>query len=298
MGGHTQELRNRVTVRGRVGRVTRALAGAVVVFATAMPAAGGPVGEQAGAGNAATIQSKEHRPLGAPGPGDRAGAQRPAAASSGAPSAGGGLTRTAISLAVVLGLIWLCAAGAKRFLGGRLGLAAAIGSGGRSPAGLIEVLGRYPVGRGQALVLLKLDRRVLLLSQTGGGFSLRRAPVGGGLTTLCEVSNPDEVASILIKAQDAEGESISARFNSLLSEFGDAEDVDESPVGRRRVVESAEGDRAELVSRPNNAGASAGTKIVPARRAPTSLETARRDAVDSLHARLGAMRSATERGGA
>jgi len=85
------------------------------------------------------------------------------------------------------------------------GLRGQLGAGGRSPSGLLQVLGRYPVARGQTLVLLKLDRRVLLLCQTQSAFS-----------PLAEVTEPDEVASILRQSRDAEEESLSSRFNALL----------------------------------------------------------------------------------
>lgn len=115
------------------------------------------------------------------------------------------MMRTMGGLLIVLGLIfilrWAIVRGARR--GG--GLIGQFGAGGRAPAGLLEVLGRYPVGRGQTLSLVRLDRRVLLLSQSSGGF-----------TTLAEVTSPDDVASILMKAADDEGVSMTHRFQKLL----------------------------------------------------------------------------------
>jgi hypothetical protein len=117
----------------------------------------------------------------------------------------------------------------KRFIAPRLGLAASLGATGRSPAGLLEILGRYPVGSGSTLVLLKLDRRVLLLSQQRSGrVGLRSG--AAGFTPLCEVTDPDEVASILAKARDAEGESISARFRTLLTSFEAAPGDQQAPA--------------------------------------------------------------------
>ncbi|MFM9958290.1 MAG: FliO/MopB family protein [Phycisphaerales bacterium] len=112
--------------------------------------------------------------------------------------------RTALGLALLvamlLGLKWA----ATRF-GGGLGLAAQLGPSGRAPQGLLEVLGRYPVSRGHSLVLLKLDRRVLLLGQSPAGF-----------TALSELTDPEDVASVLTKAADADGASMSRRFSELL----------------------------------------------------------------------------------
>ncbi len=90
-----------------------------------------------------------------------------------------------------------------------------IGPGGRAPSGLLEVLGRFPVSRGCTLVLLKLDRRVLLVSQTA-------SRQGSGMTTLCEITDPEEVAAILVKARDEEDESQARKFEAMLRGEGNA----------------------------------------------------------------------------
>jgi hypothetical protein len=110
---------------------------------------------------------------------------------------------------------------------------------------VLEVLGRYPVGRGTTLVLLKLDRRVLLMSQSAGG----RLGAGAGFTTLCEVTDPEEVASILVKTRDEEGSSMAERFRTLLKR-SDAEisRAEAEVIGNRAAVQSGAGDRAELWS--------------------------------------------------
>lgn len=115
------------------------------------------------------------------------------------------LIRTAGALALVIALAIGARAVARRIGLMTPGIIGSLGPGGRAPSGLLEVLGRYPVARGQTLVLLRLDRRVLLVSQGTGGF----AP-------LCEITDPDDVASILVKARDDDGESQAARFNELL----------------------------------------------------------------------------------
>jgi hypothetical protein len=89
---------------------------------------------------------------------------------------------------------------------------AALGAGGRAPSGILEVLGRYPVGRGSTLILLKMDRRVLLLCQGRGG------KLGGTtMTTLTEVTDAEDVASILLKVRDEEGDTLASKFQGLLS---------------------------------------------------------------------------------
>lgn len=95
------------------------------------------------------------------------------------------------------------------------GLRATLGAGGRAPSGILEVLGRYPVGRGVTLVLLKLDSRILLLSQAAGG----RLGAGANFTTLAEITDPEQVASILVRSRDADGDSLAERFKSLLTRF-------------------------------------------------------------------------------
>jgi flagellar biogenesis protein FliO len=67
-------------------------------------------------------------------------------------------------------------------------------AGGRRPSGVLEILARYPVARGQQLVLLKLCGRVVLLHQTKTG-----------MTTLSELSDPDEVAALLGRVGSADG---------------------------------------------------------------------------------------------
>lgn len=115
------------------------------------------------------------------------------------------IIRTAGALALVIGLILLC----KKFFirmsmnGG--GVASQFGAGGRAPSGVLEILARYPVSRGHTLVLLKMDRRVLLLGHSAQGFN-----------TLAELTDSEEVASILVKTRDEEGETMTARFNALL----------------------------------------------------------------------------------
>jgi len=102
-----------------------------------------------------------------------------------------------------------------------------LGMGGRAPSGLLFVLGRYPVSRGQSLVLIQLDRRVLLLSQSSSGFQ-----------TLAELRDPEEVASIIAKARDEEGESLSAKFSSLMRTFDRKHVESERTESLRSVVRS------------------------------------------------------------
>lgn len=111
------------------------------------------------------------------------------------------IATTLASLLAVVGLIVLLSAIYKWLSSKAGGLAGQIGAGGKSPSGLVSVLARYPLGRGQTLVLLKLDRRVLLLCQSSSG------RMRGGMTTqtLSEITSPEEVASIIGKAEGTGG---------------------------------------------------------------------------------------------
>jgi flagellar biogenesis protein FliO len=135
--------------------------------------------------------------------------------------------RTGAALGVVIALAlgggWVIRRVSRSGAGGLLG---ALGAGGRAPAGVIEVLARYPVGRGATLVLLKLDRRVLLTCQTHG-----RGGPQGAMATLCEITDPDEVASILVRTRDQSGESIEAGFRRALA----AEAAEPAPTGAQAV---------------------------------------------------------------
>ncbi|HRQ72140.1 MAG TPA: flagellar biosynthetic protein FliO [Phycisphaerales bacterium] len=154
---------------------------------------------------------------------------------AGEPRADAGWTRTIVALAGVLAVILAAGVALRRFARSGPTLAVALGPGGPSPSGVLEVLGRYPAGRGQSLVLLKVDRRVLLLSQSHAA----RAG-GGGFRTLCAFDDAEDVASLLVKTRDAADESMSARFTSMLRRF-DATHVD----GDAGVSWPAPGERAD-----------------------------------------------------
>ena len=150
---------------------------------------------------------------------------REGSALGGEPSASGGrggidtgsmssLLSMALPLGGVIVLLFGCMVILKRVMGTSSSLAAALGPGGRAPGGVLEVLGRYPVAKGQLLVLIKIDRRVLLVGHSSPGRGT--GGIGGGFSTLCEITDPEEVAAVLRKVEDGEGKSAGARFGSLL----------------------------------------------------------------------------------
>jgi hypothetical protein len=189
--------------------------------------------EPAAAGNASPAPAHELRPLGAPRPGPQI------RASEDGERSGGWVMQTVLALGGVLALAVVGGVVVRAIARGQGGLRASLGAGGRAPAGILEVIGRYPIARGSSLVLLKLDRRVLLLSQAAPG----RLGTGASFTTLCEITDPEEVASLLVKARDVEGDSMAERFRGLLTRFDRS--LDAEPGGRS--VRAGNGtDRVEL----------------------------------------------------
>ena len=99
-----------------------------------------------------------------------------------------------LALAGVVAIIFIVGSLVRRFAPAA-GLMGALGPRGRAPSGVLEVLGRYPVSRHGLLVLIKVDRRVLLVSQTGGRGGHR-------METLTEITDPADVASLVAKTAD------------------------------------------------------------------------------------------------
>lgn len=120
------------------------------------------------------------------------------------------IVRTGAALAMVIGVILIAAWILRRVAGSRPGLAAAIGAKSGSPAGLLEVLGRYPIGPRQSLLLVKFDRRVLLLSQSGSKAS------GARMDTVCELTEAEDVASVLMKVREHTGKSPAGLFREAM----------------------------------------------------------------------------------
>ncbi len=128
------------------------------------------------------------------------------------------------SLMLVIAVIAVLALVVRRGAKAGGGLLGALGPGGKAPCGVMFVLGRYPVSRQSTLVLLQVDRRVLLLCQSHGRGN------GGAMTTLAEISDPAEVASILTKTREADGNSAARQFEEALAaaDFNTARIVDDA----------------------------------------------------------------------
>jgi len=79
----------------------------------------------------------------------------------------------------------------------------------RGPSGIIDVLARYPVARGQQLVLLSLGRRILLVHQSGSTMS-----------PLAELTDEAEAASLRARLEADERERRGQGFSAALRGFG------------------------------------------------------------------------------
>jgi flagellar biogenesis protein FliO len=185
--------------------------------AGSVPAAAGMESEaRANAAVSVEPAAQEDRVLG-PWPGATAAAgagttERPVPEAAGRGWGGlgaGEILRVSAALAVVLALL-IGARVLLRRVGGAL-------RGGGRPGGIMNILGRYPVARGQSLVLLRLGAgRIVLVHQSRSS-----------MTTLAEVSDPDEIARLVarIEAGAVRGGrgTGSGRFQALLGRLA-AED--------------------------------------------------------------------------
>jgi flagellar biogenesis protein FliO len=108
-----------------------------------------------------------------------------------------------IRVGAALGAVLAIAVVAARF-GRRFGGAARAGR----PAGVLEIMARYPVGRGQHLLVLRFDRRLLLVHQAGGR-----------MERIAEVAAADEVASLLGRLEAGASGGEADRFRRALADF-------------------------------------------------------------------------------
>lgn len=122
------------------------------------------------------------------------------------------------ALALVLGLIFGGKALLRRFVPG-----AAIGSG----KGVLEILARYPLGKNQSLVLLRLGSQLVLLCQGKDNSQ-----------SLLVVSDPQEVANILGQVQGSRPDSIQAGFSNLLASA--SKELEQTPPAAAEPTDDAE----------------------------------------------------------
>jgi hypothetical protein len=187
-----------------------------------------------------------------------------------------GTWQTVGALAVVVGLIVALGIAARWTARRQGGLSGQFGAGGRAPSGVAEVLARYPVARGQTLVLLHVGRRVIVAFHTVS----RRG--GAAMTPISEVTDPEEVADLLLRTREADAESADASFREAVASAEAAyTEPAPMPTGSRRVQVSPAGDRVELLGHVRS---DMNTHTTPATPGESAL-----DAVARLRARLRAV---------
>ena len=124
------------------------------------------------------------------------------AAAADATPAGPSATRVALSLGAVLTLIVLLFLAGRRFLPRG---AFAQQSGG----GAVQVLSRTTIAPRQRVTLLQVGRRILVIADGGASVS-----------TLCEITDADEVAALLAQLQsERQGGSFTAALSGAMERF-------------------------------------------------------------------------------
>jgi flagellar biogenesis protein FliO len=88
---------------------------------------------------------------------------------------------------------------------------------GRSPSRLVEVLARSMLTPKQHVVLIRVGRRLIVVGDSGTQ-----------MTTLCEIADPDEVASLVGQLRD-EKITAASGFGSLFGRFSRRFDASEEP---------------------------------------------------------------------
>lgn len=113
------------------------------------------------------------------------------------------LLPTGLALGATLLVIVLARSAVKRFGGGAVA--------GKRPQGVVEILARYPVARGQQVVLLKVGRRVIVAHQGAQG-----------MQTLSEFAGETEVADLLARCEAGARAASPFSFDALLRQSGAA----------------------------------------------------------------------------
>jgi flagellar biogenesis protein FliO len=202
----------------------------------------------------ASAQTTESRPLGRP----AAATSRAATTSSTTPaSLGSAALRTGASLVAVLAL----AGGASlafKHLAKKGVLPTTLGTGARAPSGLLEVLARYPMGGGQSLVVLKFDRRILLVCQSSAK-ALRKS--ASAITPICELTEAEDVASVLLKVRGQEQAAMAEKFQRILAGEDAAAERAISAHPRPALPAPKAHERAARASKPVSSPAASASAI-------------------------------------
>ena len=103
-------------------------------------------------------------------------------------------------LLLLVGLRWLV----RRNGSGSLGRGLA---GGRAPSGVASILARYPVARGQQVLLLGVGQRIIVVHQSSGS-----------MQTLSEITDPDEVLALRMQINGTERSQADAGFSAKITQ--------------------------------------------------------------------------------
>lgn len=155
----------------------------------------------------------------------------PSESPTGPSDLGAGVIRTGGALVLVVAIAFGASIGLKKLSRSRGGLASDLGAGGRAPSGVLSVLGRFPVARGQSLVILQMGGRVLLLNQAH-----QNRAGGPAFATLAEMTDAEEVADLLSRVSDATGDRGDERFREALAS------LESSPDDSAEVVDLTRGE--------------------------------------------------------
>ena len=173
------------------------------------------------------------------------------------------LLPTGAALGATLLAIVLARSAVKRF-GGKL-----VGAG--RPQGVVEVLARYPVARGQHIVLLKVGRRVIVTHQGAQG-----------MKTLSEFSGEAEVADLIGRCEAGARASSPFSFDALLRQSGKSIDADE---GRAERLGAGAAERGATAAKPAAAAAARGRRLDPRDALPELMRDAEIETVDLTRGR-------------
>ncbi len=132
--------------------------------------------------------------------------------SSGAPRTLGAIVTVAISLAVVLGLFWLCAWLMRRGMPSNAK---------RLPNEVVEVLGRAPLAGRQQMHVLRFGNKLLLVCASPSG-----------VDTIGEITDPVEIDRLAGMCETQQSQSATAAFKQIFGQLASDRSLKTTPIGK------------------------------------------------------------------
>ncbi len=225
----------------------RCLAYGCALSVASIGIAGGPIDDSPTLASASVVPPlpAQGRPLGL-----AAKALAPAEASKASaraiPADENGLVATVLPTAGALAAVLVAILGAKwgaQKLGLRLTSA-------RRPSGVVEILARYPIAKGQQVMLIKIARRVLVVHQSSAG-----------MRTLSELASAEEVADLMARIEAGDRATKDPRFEATLQS---ALQGDLRSAGRgARVPNAEDADAVETIDLTRTARRSSRDGVIP-----------------------------------